>query len=283
MNITFFGGDLRQVFAAIYLQTNNTADTVKIFGVDVPHLKAANSELVYTDDYKCSDVIIFPLPFSKDGRHINCPLTEKEYEVETISSSLGPSTKIFAGLINSYHRRLLEEFKLNVIDYYDFECLQIKNSVPTAEGALRVFYENSRKTLMGSNVTVTGYGKVAKALSTRLLALGAEVTVAARNESSLVEASCMGCKTETIEKYFSSPRITDCIFNTVPYNLFDIEYFKELPSKPLIIDLASKPYGVAPQAVELLGEKYVLAPSLPGRLFPETAGKIIGQTILTLL
>ena len=72
----------------------------------------------------------------------------------------------------------------------------------------------------------------------------------------------------------------DVIFNTVPARLFDKEIIDELPPDVLLIDLASVPGGVDFAAAKDRGIKAIWALSLPGKYAPESAGKIIGETLL---
>ena len=51
----------------------------------------------------------------------------------------------------------------------------------------------------------------------------------------------------------------------------------------MIVDLASKPGGVDFEAARKMGIKVIWALSLPGKVAPDTAGDIIGKTIINIL
>ena len=51
----------------------------------------------------------------------------------------------------------------------------------------------------------------------------------------------------------------------------------------LVVDLASRPGGVDFAAAERLGIRALPALSLPGKSSPDTAGRIISETILNIL
>lgn len=261
MKILVFGGDRRQLSAANYLE--NEGHTVVLGGME---------DCGDTDDY---DTVVFPLPLSRDGVNINCPLSSKEYSLCKFISTVPRGITVFAGLVSSFQRSLFEERKIRCIDYYDNEAFQIKNAVPTAEGAIILYAEKSRKSVWRSTFAVIGFGKVGKALASRLQALGGEVTVVARSERDRALAAIMGMNAVTLDKFVPSQ---NCIFNTVPVNVFDCE-FAERIKNTILIELASKPYCMASDVSSILGENYVPAPSLPGRFFPETAGFIIGETV----
>jgi dipicolinate synthase subunit A len=75
----------------------------------------------------------------------------------------------------------------------------------------------------------------------------------------------------------------DVIFNTVPAMILTGEMLENVSTEAVIIDLASAPGGTDFQAANRLGIKAVLAPGLPGRVAPKTAGRILARTILGLL
>ena len=51
----------------------------------------------------------------------------------------------------------------------------------------------------------------------------------------------------------------------------------------MIIDIASSPYGTDFAAANNLGIKAMQCPSLPGKVAPKTAGKIIADGILNII
>ena len=120
--------------------------------------------------------------------------------------------------------------------------------------------------------------------------MGADVTVAARNLRQLAEASSFGNKTIRISESSALWGLGalcdeggfDVIFNTVPARLFDKEVIEMLPKSVLLIDLASVPGGVDFVAAKEKGINAVWALSLPGKYAPETAGKIIADTLCEL-
>lgn len=281
MNILVFGGDNRQIAAAKYLE--NKGCHISIYAIDKEHLEKRGAGHMFTERFGGYDALLLPLPLSRDGKHINCPLSETPMPIECVISSIKPGALVLAGLINKYQKSLFTERRLRAVDYYDIEELQIKNSVPTAEGAIEIFMNRSEKTVMGSKTVVIGYGKIAKALSSRLLFLGSDVKIAARSEGDLAAARCCGCEIVKLSFYRADPGECDCIFNTVPCNLFDETFASKIPSEAIFIDLASKPFGMTPNAAEMLGDRYIIASSLPGRMFPQSAGIIIGETVWRIL
>jgi len=160
--------------------------------------------------------------------------------------------------------------------------LALLNSVPTAEGAVQLAMEELPVTLRGARALVTGYGRVARALCSLLIAMGAEVTVAARRCSDRAAASVAGCSAVELAAVADAGDF-DVIFNTVPALVFDAALLKKLERSTLLIDLASRPGGVDFAAAAALQMKTVWALSLPGRVAPKSAADILRQTVLNML
>jgi len=69
----------------------------------------------------------------------------------------------------------------------------------------------------------------------------------------------------------------DLIFNTVPALVLTSELLSFTHPQVLIIDLASHPGGTDFQAAQRLNRRAILAPGLPGKVAPKTAGEILAR------
>ena len=83
--------------------------------------------------------------------------------------------------------------------------------------------------------------------------------------------------------FLKKPGSPDVLFNTIPSPILTREVLEKIPSGALIIELASAPGGVDPAAARVCRQKILRAPSLPGRVAPYTAGKILFETIRRIL
>jgi dipicolinate synthase subunit A len=72
---------------------------------------------------------------------------------------------------------------------------------------------------------------------------------------------------------------TDIVFNTVPALVINREVIKTANPECLIIDLAASPGGTDFEAANQFGIKAILAPGLPGKVAPVSAGKILAEVI----
>jgi dipicolinate synthase subunit A len=75
----------------------------------------------------------------------------------------------------------------------------------------------------------------------------------------------------------------DLLFNTIPTMIVTAQIIANLPSRAVIIDLASKPGGTDFRFAEKRGMKAMLAPGLPGIVAPKTAGRIIADCLCQLI
>lgn len=171
-------------------------------------------------------------------------------------------------------------FDTNGYNYAKTDCFKTLNAIPTAEGAIALAMQHSERTIFESDCAVIGYGCIGHALSYRLSALGANVTVYARSESALAKARGDG----TCPRHISlvGKQDHDIIFNTVPAIVLGRKQLKGFKNA-FVIDLASKPGGVDFEAADALDIKYVHALSLPSKCAPVTAGEILADTVISIL
>ena len=87
-----------------------------------------------------------------------------------------------------------------------------------------------------------------------------------------------------LKKVYSINKIYDIIFNTIPFVVLDKNMLQLLKQKkPLIIELASKPYGVDFEEANKLGIKVVKAQGLPGKVAPLTSAINIKNILYRIL
>ena len=243
-----------------------------------------------SDAVRSADAIVLPLPVSRDGVTLNCPLYKGEPpRLSEILLYAEPDTVLLGGKIDRAYTSKATKAQLSVIDYFECEELQIKNAVPTAEGAIAIALDELPITVFGANAAVVGYGRVGKAVAKLLGAMGAKVSIAARSGEQLAYAETNGFtpiplkKTADEKNPLSALSECDVIFNTVPYTVFTNDVLSSLSPSTLIIDLAGDDGGVDRGAAEAIGIKTIWALSLPGKVAPFTAAGIICDCVLELL
>ena len=285
--IAVLGGDMRQVSLARYFSDKGYA--VCEWGLRPALLsdRVAVSESWHSA-IKDAGLIVLPLPASPDSKHLNLPLLKDEAgkppRVSDIVCEMPRDALLAGGRISPMLKEVISGAGVRFFDYFESELLQQKNAIPTAEGAVEVLMHEIPRTVRDLPVAITGFGRVAQALTSLLLAMGAKVCVAARKTSALALAAQMGCDTVHIngKDALSALRCGyAAIFNTVPYWLFDESVLSKFSKETLLIDLASAPGGVDANAAAALGIRVIFALSLPGKYAPQTAGEIIAETILS--
>ncbi len=288
IKIGILGGDRRQLVMAECLAENFECAVWgfdKIYGTDdEEYLKKTVRCADWESAVKCSDAVILPLPASTDGKSLNCPLTRDAetrapVPLTAVCEKMPIGSLLLGGMMPGIVKSYAAEHGVVSYDYYNSEELQIKNSVPTAEGAIAACIDHMPITVSGMRAVVTGYGRCGRTLATRLKLLGADVFVAARSVKDLSWARVDGCIPIPLEEYKEFPVHCDAVFNTVPYRIFDGELLSVMPRDTVIFELATGNTGVDMEAAEKLGVKVIPLPSLPGKTSPSSAGEIICSVV----
>lgn len=282
---TVVGGDLRHSYLANALSGRDGG--YNIYGMFMEKGIKLSSKVQLSTDVKLvlpqSDVIIFSLPMLDANGNINTPLSDVSVTLEECFDYILPDTVVLAGMVPEHVLEFAEKRGIEIVDYYQREEFIVLNAVITAEGAVEIAMKELPITLFGSICLITGFGRVAKALAQLLPAFGAEVRVVARKHSDLAWIKIYGCTPVHISQLDEHLKDIDVLFNTVPAVLLDEEKLSKLGRKCLVIDLASKPGGVDFETAKSLGLKTIWALSIPGKVAPITAGKIILDTTFNIL
>ena len=290
IKLALLGGDRRLAALAGYFSKNGVE--VACFGISGEYLPGgANVVSNLKDAFDGASAVILPLPISGDGVHLSCPLMKKGNvpEIREIFK-LSSDVPMYGGRLSPQIRKLAEEFHVTITDYFDLEELKIRNSVLASEGALSIAMNRLDVSVFGSKSAVIGYGRLGKTLAPMLKSLGSRVTVAARKSTDLAWAAAYGFETLKIG-YSEEKRSTltalcrgyDVIFNTAPHWLFNEDVLRFFSSKTIIVDLASAPGGVDPEAAQKHGIEVIPALSLPGKYAPVSAGELIGEYLFEIL
>lgn len=284
LTFSFVGGDQRQLYAASLLDSSGYHVRTYGFGDNDSVLAPRIYRSASLDDCtKDTDVIVLPIPYTSDMKTINTPLSSSEIPIDELCGTANKNTIILGGKISEPLRGLCTKSGLTLIDYSIRPEFEIMNAVPTAEGAIECAMANTPFTLSESRCMVIGYGRIGKLLSKKLRALGANVIATARRHSDIAWIKSHGfdvCKTQNL-----TDRISECdvIFNTVPHCVLDFKALSAAKPNVLIIDLASRPGGVDFETAKELNRRTIWALSLPGKVAPYTAGKIIKDTIMNIM
>ena len=276
--VAILGGDLRQLAAADALREAGYRVLLSGFdireGIDNRSLAEALTE---------ADVLLLPMPTVRHDR-INLPFSDERLTVPELLAWLTAHrpphlSYVFGGVIPPVLTEGLEALGYRVTDLCREERFNLLNAVPTAEGALAEAMSHLDITLYGAETAVLGYGRIGKILCRSLHALGASVTAVARSESDLTYAELNGYRALTYPELPAVASRLDVIFNTVPHPVLTEPILSQLSKQAIVIDLASLPYGVDADAALRHGVCVIHALSLPGKVAPLTAGRIVARCV----
>ena len=280
IKICVLGGDMRQL-SAVRTMCKKGFD-VSVFGIDKTIHEARNCTTL-NEAVSNASLILLPLPFSADGIRIFCPLSNTDIKLDELISSLSDSQSVAGGKLSHVFCKRLTDRGCKIYDYYTSERLSILNAIPTAEGAVAIAMNELKITVFGSKCAVVGYGRIGRILSKMLKSLGSDVTVFARSESALTWAEAEGFTAINISKMQNFVSDKHVIFNTVPSMVINNDILQKTNENVVIIDLASAPGGVDFESAKKTNRKVIFALSLPGKVAPDSAGKIIADTVISRL
>ncbi len=231
-----------------------------------------------------SEVIILPLPGMNPEGMVRAIYADTPLQLsEEAISKAADNALIIIGSARPMLKDWCRRYNYHLLEIAEMDELAILNSIPSAEGALQIAMEETDITIHGSKTCVIGFGRVAVTLARILKAIGSDVTVVARSKSQLARAYEMGCRCADFSALRSIMNHVDIIFNTVPALVLDAEVLEHARQSALIIDLASQPGGTDFEAANKFGIKSILAPGLPGKVAPRSAGKIMADVIPSLI
>jgi dipicolinate synthase subunit A len=229
------------------------------------------------------DYLILPIPAAKDEFHVNTSYFSGDIPISSLPALLNEGGTVFAGRLSEHHRRLFEDGGISVVDYSTREDFAVMNAVATSEGAIQIAMEETKTTISSQKILILGMGRISKVLLMHLRGFTDDITAAARKPHDIVWAGIFGKTGISLAECYKRLDEFDLIFNTIPSEILTANRLSQVKKTAAIIDLASKPGGVDFQAAERLGIKAVHALSLPGKVAPITAGKVIAKTIENIL
>lgn len=281
VRLAIIGGDAREVILAGHLAELGAC--INVFGLPVQGNNIKNTaKLIEAVD--SVNAVILPVPgVSEELKLYSAYLENPVYITEEVFTSVPQGSPVLVGVARRSLKDLVNKMGFKLIEVLELDEVAILNSIPSAEGAIQKAMENMPITIHGCKAWVLGFGRTGMTLARTLAAMGAKTTVFARNPSQLARAMEMNLDIATYPQMRNYPGKVDVIFNTVPALVLNNNVLERLPTSVLIIDIASAPGGTDFETARKLGIKASLAPGLPGKVAPKTAGQILARVIPRLL
>lgn len=280
-SIGIFNGDKRQVYMAISLLNKGYLVYTYKLQEQILHKNhiAVNSidELI-----TFCKVLIGPIPLTLNDITLPKDIFYNQGGA-TFCNMLTNEHILIAGKIPTDILDICKKKEIICYDLLENETIAVLNAIATAEATIMEAIRNSDENLHGSNCLVLGYGRCGKVLASKLKGLDAKVTVAARNENSLVYAKVAGLSTIFLNEIKSDIEDFQYIFNTIPFLILDKECLSNVSPDVVIIDIASAPGGVDFEYAKDHGINAKLYLGLPGKFAPKTSAEILLNEIGALI
>lgn len=280
LSFSVIGGDTRLIYTADKLLASGC--DVCLTGMELYDPAPAAEQSVLSEALQ-RDVLIFGLPFSKNGVVLNAPFSSSSIRIEDIGRQLHKRQTVFAGMLSPADRLSLTSCGASVYDYFEDEALTLYNAMLTAEALAGLLIRKLPCSLFGAEIAITGYGRIGFYLARILRLLGARVTVFTRNQSQLAKARTLGLAAAPLKDLQNTGHTFRALVNTVPAQILQKERLQLLNRDCLLVEAAAAPYGIDRASAESIGIPVYLASGLPGKYAPESAGAFIADTVLKTL
>ncbi len=283
-NIGVLGGDARYIHLANALSRDGYE--VHCMFLDSPRLaRGVHRAEDFRDALPFCAALLLPTPVCGQGLELNAPYwpQDRNRDIGQFLGDIGKTALVLGGAFSPAVKAAFAAKELRFIDLMERDDLAAANALPTAEGAVAMAMEQMEITLSGSRSCVVGCGRCGRVLARLLAAMGSRVTVTARRPGQLTWIADQGWTPLETGRLAQGAGEWDVVFNTVPAPVVDRRVLDALGPGAVVIDLASRPGSTDFPYAAQRGITAVLAPGLPGKVAPKTAGLILRDTILPIL
>lgn len=283
-HVVIIGGDARQLEIIRKLSTLDAK--ISLIGFDQldDGFIGASKKTINEVEWPTVDAILLPVSGMNSDGKIETIFSNEVLELTVDQLKLTPKhCVVYSGISNGYLDQCIEAARRTIVKLMERDDIAIYNSIPTAEGTVMMAIQHMDRTIHRAKVAVLGLGRVGMSVARTFAALGANVSVGARESHHLARITEMGLTPFHTKNMKKALREVDLCINTIPTLMITANVLAEMPLHALIIDLASKPGGTDFRYAEKRGMKALLAPGLPGIVAPKTAGQILADCLAILL
>lgn len=272
LTIAVVGGDEReQEIARLAAQTGATVHAYGFVGADAPIdgvVGVGSVEEALAD----ADILLLPIPgIAVDGSIFAPGHTPPIVISAQLLGLMRRPAHVILGRADTALRAAAAAAGAVLDEYEDDQELMLLRAPAIVEGVLQVVIENTEVTVNDASVVVVGYGNIGARLAATLRALGAHVTVAARNPVQRAAAYAAHLRTVPLSDLATGVHGATMVFSTVPASVVDSEVLEGIMPGSLVVDVAAPPGGVDLQAAAHLGHRAIWARGM-GRRAPVTVG-----------
>ena len=266
MRIAIVGGDARMPEVAAALQSAGHRAEISAAG-GTPLSPRALAE---------AEAVLLPQPLTRDGETLNAPTSPLPLPLAALFSMLPEGVPLLCGHADDSLQRVAAGHPL--LPYGEDEGYLTRIATLTAEGALPLLLGRGGIALSDTPCLILGSGRLARALADLLSGLHVPFAAVARRPLSLAGVTALPLEAlpELIGEY-------PVILNTVPARLLTPSVLSRAARGTLILELSAVRGVVDAELCTRLGLDLTVAPALPGRYAPKSAGAALAAAALRLL
>lgn len=272
LTLAIVGGDERE--REIARLAAETGAAVRAHGFRLPDVapEGVRATITAADAMRDADYALLPIPRGVGGA-LYAPAAERPIAIEpALFVPLRPGAHVFCGRVTRELADASRGLPVTLHEYDSDRELMLLRAAAVVEGVLEAAIANTDVTIHGSRVAVVGFGNIGSTLTRRLLALGAEVHVIARNPVQRAAARADGARAAPPDALPDLAPGLSMVFSTVPARVVDRGVLERLPPGSLVLDVVPPPDRSDLEAAEELGHRAVWARGL-GRRAPVTVGR----------
>jgi len=220
-----------------------------------------------------ADFALFPIPgIAPDGALFAPQSAERIIPDRDSLGGMRKPAHIILGWGDPKLKAHCETLGIRLHEYEWDEDLMLLRGPAIVEGMLKVLIENTDVTIHKSRICMVGQGTIGSLATRTLIALGADVHVAARNPVQRAAAYAAGAAPHELGELADVLPGTDIVVASVPARVLGAELLERLPKHALLVDLAAPPGGIDREAAQALGLRFVWARGMGARA-PITVGR----------
>jgi dipicolinate synthase subunit A len=267
--IAVLGGDERE--QEICRRAAATGAEVRAFGFPWPQggLDGVRAARDAAEAIAGANVVLMPIPgIAADGSLF---ATVRIVPDEALLGRMAARGHIILGRADARLCRAAAALGIRLHEYEGDAELMRQRAPAIVEGLIRILIENTATTIHGARICVIGQGTIGSALTRTLLALGALVTVAARNPRQRATAAALGAHAISLEELPAAAPAFDIVLSTAPAPIVTAAVIDQLADEALVVDLAAPPGSCDLEYTRQSGRRAIWARAL-GRRAPITVG-----------
>ena len=269
LTIAVVGGDERE--QEICRLAAASGAVVKAFGFPWPRAGIGPVELAPDAAHALAgaNIALMPIPgIAVDGSIF---ATTKIIPTASLLRGMAAGAHIILGRADHGLKQAAAGLGIGIHEYEGDRELMLLRAPAIVEGVIRIVIENTAFTIHGAHMCVVGQGNIGAVLTRTLLALGAHVTVAARNSVQRASAYTLGAASLSLEDLPEVAGSFDVLLSTAAAPVISSKLIDRLSPSALIVDMASPPGSCDLDYANSSGRKGIWARAL-GRRAPTTVG-----------